>query len=174
MPHRGGLVTALAVIGALLCCGAAQAKPVGFRHVATGTVFAGGVGPAARIVRDAPAFDALLAEWGIDQWQMQSARSRAAAVDFRRRSLIVLLDSQKPDTGYVDLVGEIDVVGRTATLTATTFTRRGIHLDAFANPWAMVSVPRAAVARVAPGLRVVTRCAARAHLCQLIESEAPG
>lgn len=174
MLQRRGLVTGarralgLASGCALVACGTAHATSAVVRPVAAGSVFAGSQEPTARIVRDAPAFDALLAEWGISEWQMQNARSGAAAVDFRRRSLIVLLDSQKPDTGYVDLIGGVDVVGRTATLTATVFHRSGFALDAFANPWAIVSVPRAVVARAAPEVRVTMRCAARARACVMI------
>lgn len=169
MTQRGGFVTgalivmafALALLGGVAAT--ARAASVVVRPVANGSVFAENLGPVARIVRDAPSFDALLAEW-----QLQGTRARAAAVDFRRRSLIVLLDSEKPDSGYVDLVGGIDVAGRTATLTATVFRRSGIRLDAFASPWAIVSVPRAAVARAAPEVRVTLRCAANVRGCPQI------
>jgi hypothetical protein len=170
LPHRGGFVTGTWIatafaVGVALLAGpvaTAGAASVVVHPVATGTVFAGSAEPAARIVRDAPALDALLAEWG-----MERARSRVGAVDFRRRSLIVLLDRARSDTGYVDWVGGVDVAGPTATLTATVFRLLGFHLDAFANPWAIVSVPRAAVARAAPELRVVMRCAAGARICRL-------
>jgi hypothetical protein len=162
MPQRGGLVTTLAVLGALLLTGspAAQAKSVGFRHVATGTASDGRTAappePVARVVRDAQAARALLSAWRMDR-----AIASAVAVDFTRRSLVVLLDGRRSDPGYVELVGDVDVTGAQATLTATVFRKPGGHATVLARPWAIVSVPRAAVAQVAPEVGATVRCVAQ-------------
>lgn len=161
MPHRGALVTALVVVGTLSICGAAAAKPVGFHLVAVGSASDGQTvappEPAARIVRDAGSARALFQAWGMDR-----PLRRAAPIDFRRRSLIVLIDGWMPDPGYVNLVGAVDVTGGTTTLTATLFHRGGGSATVLARPWAIVSVPRGAVAQAAPEVRTALQCVGRA------------
>jgi hypothetical protein len=106
--------------------------------------------PVARIVRDAQAARTLLQTWDIDP-----ARTRVGAVDFTRRAVIVLLAGFRPTAGYRARVLATDLAGGTATVTAAVTRPRGLVADVVARPWVVVSVPRAAVARARPEVRVV-------------------
>jgi hypothetical protein len=106
--------------------------------------------PVARIVRDAQAARTLLRTWDIDP-----ARTRVGAVDFARRSVIVLLAGFRPTAGYRARVLTADLAGGMATVTAAVIRPRGLVADVVARPWVVVSVPRAAVARARPEVRVV-------------------
>lgn len=160
---RSAVLCAVAAGTPFAVASTAGAAQIGFTTVAYGTVTDATLGPpeaVARVVRDAPAARALLTALEMDR-----ALPRVAAVDFRRRSLVVVLGDWRPNPSYGLLVGAIDVAGGTATLTATVVVRAGGHADVIARPWTIVSVPRAGVAGAAPEVPVVLRCA-RASRCR--------
>jgi hypothetical protein len=162
--RRSKRLAALCVAGAgwaLTAASAAGASEVGFRTIAYGTATDATLGPpepVARIVRDAPAAAALL-----HALEMDRALPRLGSVDFARRSLVAVLGDWRPNPSYGVLVGAIDVAGGTATVTATVVHRAVGHADVLARPWSVLSVPRAAVAGVAPEVPVVLRCVRQSH-----------
>jgi hypothetical protein len=89
---------------------------------------------------------------------MSQALRRVAGVDFSRRSVIAVLTPWAPDTSWQAQVRAITVTGRTATVDVTVAQRPIGAADMLVRPWAVVSVPRAAVARVRPEVNVQLSC----------------
>jgi len=156
--HRFAILCAIAF--ALIAAAPAPGVEIGFRIVGTGT---GTVtdstvasGPVARVVHDGKAARALLSAWS-----MEKAPRLLTTVDFRRRSLVVVLGGWMPSPGFVLLPGAVTERDGAVAFTGTVFRRGGGSATVLAQPWAMVSVPREAVATVAPDVAVTLRCGPR-------------
>lgn len=158
MAQRGAalIVTCLAL--ALLAAAPARSGEIGFRIVDYGTMGGealAGPSPEARIVRDAAEARALLSPW-----ELRRAAAHVAAVDFARRSLIVV-GGWWPNPGYGILPGSVIVSGGAAQVVGTVIRRPGGHADVVARPWVILSVPRAAVAGLWPDAGLTLRCGPR-------------
>jgi hypothetical protein len=111
-----------------------------------------------RVLRSRAEATRVLGKWGLD-------RAAVKGIDFKRRSLIVVLADYRPSAGYRASVASVVVRGSEAVVTADVRFEAAGKLVAqdLERPWVVVSVKRADVARVRREVRVRTRGAAPAR-----------
>lgn len=146
--------TLLALAGAA-AAPAATSSRVAHREVASGTRAANLPGErlqdVARVLRSKAEATRLLRAWGLDA-------PAAKRIDFRRRSLIVVLAAYQPHAGFRAHVSGVTVKGRQATVTAGVRDESGEFSAAvLERPWVVVAVNRARVAGVRGEARVRRR-----------------
>jgi hypothetical protein len=152
--HRFALLCVFGLAFLAPACAGATTH-VRLRVVDTGSLSDGGFDPGpSRILRDASSARALLSAWGAPPRTI----ARVGAIDFGRRSLIVLLGGWMADPGYVLLPGVVTLDGGMTQVYATLFSRRGGSASVVARPWTLVSVPRDAVAAAGPEVALDLHC----------------
>jgi hypothetical protein len=108
-------------------------------------------GDAARVLRSKAAAARVLRAWGVPP-------GKATAIDFRRKSLIVVLAEYQPHAGFRAHVSHVSVKGRQATVTAGVRDESGeLSSSVLERPWVVVAVNRASVADVRGEARVRRR-----------------
>jgi hypothetical protein len=106
---------------------------------------------AALVLRTAAGARKRLRAWGL-------GTAAVRHVDFRHKSLVVLLAAYQPSGGYRARVSRIAVAGARATVTATVRHEGGDFSTAdLERPWVIVAVGRHAVANARGAVRVVLR-----------------
>lgn len=154
-------LAALAAVAAvaLLLAGAPwpaarAAGAVAFREIDHGTRPGSGgyEPPRGRVLRTQAGAARVLRGWGLDR-----AVAAARSVDFGARSVLVALDGSRPSTGYRLRVVRVDVRNRRALVTVTVRRPDGIDGQAISRPYAVVSVPRRALAGATRGVVVRLR-----------------
>ena len=162
---RAAPIVLLLTIAIAIAGGAGAASAAGAR-VAHHEITAGSRGAnlpgerlqdVGRVLRSRAGATRVLGKWGLD-------RAAVKGVDFKRRSLIVVLANYRPSAGYRASVASVVVRGGEAVVTADVRFEAAGKLVAqdLERPWVVVSVKRADVARVRPEVRVRTRGAAPA------------
>ena len=151
------LLAVLAAVAALLAASVAGAADgrVAFREVTSGARAANLPGErmddVATVLRTAAGARRRLRDWGLDT-------TAARRVDFRRKSLIVMLAEYQPSSGFRARVQRVAVRGRRATLTAGVRYEGGdVAASVLERPWVVVAVDRRAVARVRGEVRILRR-----------------
>lgn len=133
---------------------AQAAGAVAFREIDHGTRPGSGTSETrrGRVLRTETGAERVLRGWGL-----QRAVEAIEPVDFARRSLLVVLDSSRPSTGYRLRVVRIDVRNRRAVVTATVRRAEGIDGQAISRPYALLSVARTSLAGASRGVVVRLR-----------------
>ena len=148
------LAVALALALAALAA-AAAGRSITFRELDAGSRAAITPGEpehdAAAVLRSAAGARKRLRAWGLDT-------AAVGRVDFRRKSLVVVLADYQPSGGYRARVSRIVVDGARATVSAKVRREGGDFTTAdLERPWVVVAVGRRAVANVRGAVRVVRR-----------------
>lgn len=144
-------VTLLAMAGAA----SAMSGRVAHRELASGVRAANLPGErlrdVARVLRSKAEAARVLRAWGLDG-------AAAKKVDFRHKSLIVVLAEYQPHAGFRARVSDVTVHGRQATVTAAVRDESGeLSAAVLERPWVVVAVNRASVAGVRGEARVRRR-----------------
>jgi hypothetical protein len=131
---------------------AAAGGHVAFRELTSGSRGANLPGErlddVATVLRSATAAKRRLRAWGLDT-------AAARGVDFKRKSLIVMLAEYQPSGGFRARVSRIAVQGRQAVVTAAVRYEGGdLAVADLERPWVVVAVDRRAVARVRGEVRI--------------------
>jgi len=156
MRARRTLAVLAALVLALLGAAgvAAAGTSVAFRELDAGSRAAIIPGEPASdvavVLRSAAGARKRLRAWGLDTTGVDR-------VDFRRRSVVVLLADYRPSGGYRARVSRIVAEGARATVTATVRHEGDFSTSDLERPWAIVAVGRPAVAKVRGSVRVVLR-----------------
>jgi hypothetical protein len=107
-------------------------------------------GDSALVLRTATGARKRLRAWGL-------GTAAVRGVDFRHKSLVVLLAAYQPSGGYRARVSRIAVDGARATVTATVRHEGDFSTADLERPWVIVAVRRHAVATARGAVRVVLR-----------------
>lgn len=152
--HRFTLLLAFAAtLAAALPATSSAAKRITFRAVDSGNVHRSGSGIVGRLLRTEQSARRQL----LDGWAIEEPDLDLTTVDFSRRAVITLLDTVRGSTSWRLTVDSVTLEGRKLTVRATAKSR-GLGLTVLIRPWAVVSVPRSAIGRAWPEVRVKVRC----------------
>jgi hypothetical protein len=155
--RRGVAALAVVLVTVGLAAGLASAADgrVAFAEVTSGSRAANLPGErmddVATVLRTASGARSRLRAWGL-------STAAVRRVDFRRKSLIVMLAEYQPSGGFRARVSRVVVRGRTATVTAAVRYEGGdVAVSDLERPWVVVAVDRRAVADVRREVRILRR-----------------
>lgn len=108
-----------------------------------------GGGARGRLVRDSSRAASVLRDW-----DLQRAIPAARAVDYSRKSLVIVLGGSAPDTAYRLAVKRVSIRSRRVSVRADLRRGAGAGGMAISRPYALLTVARGDVAGAASGVSV--------------------